>query len=885
MGVLSGCSDSSLTENSQNAANSIRFSVSAGKQTRAAVTDNNTVTGEHFGLYAYSTDNEWVAGTTNPTDEPDVMNDQMVEYDNQSNTWTYSPLKFWSDKKISFFGYWPKDMTLTNGSKVTEASIPNNQKLPSIKFTQEVTDPSKMVDFLVAHELNKTKASGTVTMPFRHALTRLNFQARLDDNWGTKITDNTKILVKSLKVLGGNDSRFFSSANYQLGDGGDAKDLVNGSWSYDGNDVQKVTTPLDVTGIMNTSSQTVGTTNPYPYPDNAVSVNLDGSNTSLLKPDEYLFLIPPYGSDGIKSDKDVIVEISYDVVTKDDNIHVNNGVVINPTTAQISLPEGKLVEGKAYNIIFTIGLDAIKVDADVTDWDADEAANAPAVNAASNSNADILAAWKSLNDNYKATDKNAKYFAINVPSAPTTDIDLSSVLESDIANFELGDQVELRFNGSTFSKTVLLPAGIGWSYQVRSTGSGTHYVLVKSDSPTVITENATANCYMINMAGKTTYLTFPLSQAKLGWDKIKTYDANQTTDIAAILQSGKWKIKTLWKTWSGTTSITGAKASNYTDAAPTATLTIPRTVRNGNNAVVALVSSDDESIVYWSWHLWFTDYVPISTDGSTINGQIHQYISDAFQSGIYVGKHMMDRNLGATITGVSGAINQPTTTTEAVKYYGLFYQFGRKDPFVGSSNGTNGTSFVRRNDANGTAITFKIVGDGSTVATESKVAYTVSNPLEFLIADGNWTTEDTGLWGEDGTKSVFDPCPPGWRVPIGGADAKNNPWAGFSNGTTSSTQSGNTYAKFTWQSAISNQLGTAGRLYDNTTKAWYPASGYLNSSSGLLSNVGTIGCYWSAMPYSQSKKQGLDLYVNISTVNPSNGSNRVNGFPVRCVQE
>ena len=872
-----------MTENSQNAANSIRFSVSAGKQTRAAVTDNNTVTGEHFGLYAYSTDNEWVAGTTNPTDEPDVMNDQMVEYDNQSNTWTYSPLKFWSDKKISFFGYWPKDMTLTNGDKVTEASIPDAQKLPSIKFTQEVTDPSKMVDFLVAHELNKTKASGTVTMPFRHALTRLNFQARLDDNWGTKITDNTKILVKSLKVLGGTDSRFFSSANYQLGDGGDAKDLVNGSWSYDGNDVQKVTTPLDVTGIMNTSSQTVGTTNPYPYPDNAVSVNLDGSNTSLLKPDEYLFLIPPYGSDGIKSDKDVIVEISYDVVTKDDNIHVNNGVVINPTTAQISLPEGKLVEGKAYNIIFTIGLDAIKVDADVTDWDADEAANAPAVNAASNSNADILAAWKSLNDNYKATDKNAKYFAINVPSAPTTDIDLSSVLESDIANFELGDQVELRFNGSTFSKTVLLPAGIGWSYQVRSTGSGTHYVLVKSDSPTVITENATANCYMINMAGKTTYLTFPLSQAKLGWDKIKTYDANQTTDIAAILQSGKWKIKTLWKTWSGTTSITGAKASNYTDAAPTATLTIPRTVRNGNNAVVALVSSDDESIVYWSWHLWFTDYVPISTDGSTINGQIHQYISDAFQSGIYVGKHMMDRNLGATITGVSGAINPPTTTAEAVKYYGMHYQFGRKDPFVGSSNGQNGTSYVKRYEADGTEIKALQTVAGTT-GTDSKLAYAVNNPLEFLtVASANWTTEKDGLWGEDGTKSVFDPCPPGWRIPIGGTDAKNNPWAGFCDGNSSLSNSGSySWDGFTWKS--SSTIGARGALYKNSSvQAWYPVSGYLTSSGGTLISVDGSGCYWGATPKNQAGGYILNFYS--SKMYSSIDSRRANGFPVRCIQE
>ena len=854
-----------MTENSQNAANSIRFSVSAGKQTKAVVTDNDNITGEHFGLYAYTTDNAWAAGTTDPNADPDVMNDEDIRY--EGTAWTYSPLKFWSDKNISFFGYWPKDKTLANGSKVAEASVTTNS-LPSIKFTQEVADPANMVDFLVAHALNKTKAGGTVVMPFKHALTRLNFQARLDMDLGTE-SANTKVFVKGLKLLGTNDnaaSKFYGSADYQLADGG-IGDVTNGEWKYD--NATPVATTLDISSIMDKAQNlTVGA---YNYPDNAVTVSSNGENTNLLKNAEYLFLIPP-SANGIENNTDVMIEITYDIVTVDSKLGANQ-VYTAPRVETISLPVGKLLESKAYNVVFTIGMNAITVDADVTEWDEDEVANAPSIEAESSSNANIIAAWEKLNT-VKAENTAVKYFVINVPDVPTGNIDLSSTQDAQIANFALGDQVELRFNGQSFAGTVACPQG--WSYQKRTVNNEEHYILIKSEGQNFITKSDNANCYMIKMNGRTTYLTFPLEQATLGWNKIMELDPSQNTDIATILATTNCKIKTLWKTWGGTTSVTGEISSDKS----TATLTIPKKVTNGNNAVVALVS-EDEQTVYWSWHLWFTDYEP-GVNGNTTNGQVHQYISDAFQSGIYVGKHMMDRNLGATITGITGAINQPKTTNEAVKYYGLFYQFGRKDPFVGSRDGKNGISYVRRYEADGTAVEFKTaVG---TTGTDSKLAYAVNHPLEFLTkASGNWTTETDGLWGEDGTKSVFDPCPPGWRVPIGGPDPTKNPWAGFRTSNPSETDSGtSSWEGFAWQS--SSTTGIKGRMYNNNgIQAWYPTSGRLASSDGTIGYISDGGYYWGATPNSQVS--GCSLYFSSSNVYPNDYNYRAFGRSVRCIQE
>ena len=72
------------------------------------------------------------------------------------------------------------------------------------------------------------------------------------------------------------------------------------------------------------------------------------------------------------------------------------------------------------------------------------------------------------------------------------------------------------------------------------------------------------------------------------------------------------------------------------------------------NALIALCNADGD--ILWSWHIWFTD---------DPRGQ--EYYNNAGT--------MMDRNLGAT-----------SATPGDVGALGLLYQWGRKDPFLGSSS-------------------------------------------------------------------------------------------------------------------------------------------------------------------------------------------------------
>ena len=60
-----------------------------------------------------------------------------------------------------------------------------------------------------------------------------------------------------------------------------------------------------------------------------------------------------------------------------------------------------------------------------------------------------------------------------------------------------------------------------------------------------------------------------------------------------------------------------------------------------------------------------------------------------------------------------------------------------------------------------------------------------------------------------------------------------------------------------------------------------PVSGNRNSASGVLTNRGSNGNYWSS---SVNGTNAYNLNFNSSDVNPANSNNRANGFSVRCVK-
>lgn len=344
-----------------------------------------------------------------------------------------------------------------------------------------------------------------------------------------------------------------------------------------------------------------------------------------------------------------------------------------------------------------------------------------------------------------------------------------------------------------------------------------------------------ANCYMVDATSQTV-IAIPLSQATTGWTTIETIESTSYATVKnSITEVSSPEVRTIAVRWldgaSGTISLTDIDAT---------TITLSLTCTNGSNAVVDL--KNGSGIVVWSWHLWFTDYKPAATQAATLNGQVHTYntaAGSAFASdGLYYGKVMMDRNLGATTTGISGAIAQPDTDDEALNLWGLYYQFGRNVPFA-----TTGT-----------------------VSTESgaqSFSYATKNPDKFITG---WVATGTAdPWNaEINSKSIFDPCPNGWRIPNNGTTASKNVWTGIP--TT------------TWQGSSSNYR--KGNQYNN---AWIPAAGCRNPGGSIT--YGTFGLYWAASARSSaSGEYGRFADGEVSPICSVDGS-KAYGLSIRCVKE
>lgn len=152
--------------------------------------------------------------------------------------------------------------------------------------------------------------------------------------------------------------------------------------------------------------------------------------------------------------------------------------------------------------------------------------------------------------------------------------------------------------------------------------------------------------------------------------------------------------------------------------------------RNGN-AVIAV--KDASKNILWSWHIWVCE-------GYDANASAQLYYNGA---GLF-----MDRNLGALSTAPGDVLS-----------LGLVYFWGRKDPFL-----TRG-SLSEYRDAASTA------SFGWTDCTQETgtIEYSVRHPntrIDNSSLSRDWLYSeqcDTTRWGVK--KTMYDPCPSGWRVP------------------------------------------------------------------------------------------------------------------------
>ena len=350
--------------------------------------------------------------------------------------------------------------------------------------------------------------------------------------------------------------------------------------------------------------------------------------------------------------------------------------------------------------------------------------------------------------------------------------------------------------------------------------------------------------------------------AEIDMTKAEDLSASETANCYIVTKAGTYKFKAV-KGNDQSQTLAGAKAeilweSFCTDEMPEkgsivsgvsykdgyVGFTTPSTYTKGN-ALVAL--KDASGTIVWSWHIWLTDQ-PAE----------HVYRNNAGT--------MMDRNLGAIEAG-------PATT----KTLGLAYQWGRKDPFMNCAEAdvSKLASFTGEE---------KIVSCTSTTGT---IEYSIANPQNFI--QGNWDN-DAGkgscdwLWDDRSsdaikdvtrwqrTKTIYDPCPAGWRVPDGGDDGI---WAKAGYNT----------------SELNNTKNSVGFDLADGSKTWYPTPGFREYSGENKKKGGLYGEYWSAnVRYFNGNPGGyvycfrvsFDSNIIANAIDASAKWNAGAAFSVRC---
>ncbi len=235
--------------------------------------------------------------------------------------------------------------------------------------------------------------------------------------------------------------------------------------------------------------------------------------------------------------------------------------------------------------------------------------------------------------------------------------------------------------------------------------------------------------------------------------------------------------------------------------------TTPETFQNGNAIIDAWDEKGiNEGEIIWSWTIW----------------AVEDYDAEASVKSLNDEWFIMDRNLGATLASDTGITNGWEVSGISGNFYmwGRIYMGGRKAPFppatdLNDNGGGRGgwgipalTPIERYQIPNtiglhGWGNTLPVIvlfdnGDrfrylenelGPGYTTEQAIQFSIKNPFRWLYNGTNGTPHDPYHWwghygGRDVSvreewrymwgapthlmvpkKSIYDPCPPGWKVP------------------------------------------------------------------------------------------------------------------------
>lgn len=263
------------------------------------------------------------------------------------------------------------------------------------------------------------------------------------------------------------------------------------------------------------------------------------------------------------------------------------------------------------------------------------------------------------------------------------------------------------------------------------------YIRVVSDPEAAL---ATANCIMIK-PGETT--SIPVAKAFAVWEQ------NQTLFGKKFSPNGDLGTILIWAIPNDLIDSEYLEITGYEDI-NRAAINVKSKPGSKGNAVIALTVDGE---VRWSWHLWVTDYNPdkdlqsnnLKTGPNIVDGgKLYRYKNNTGDN------IFMDRNLGAN----------SADKTKGKETHGMYYQWGKKDPMPG---------FAPPNYFPETLF------DLPAEYRENNLAYSIEFPDEYINqrgrSGGEWYSYNEGihnhdLWGSiSNKKSIYDPCPEGWRIP------------------------------------------------------------------------------------------------------------------------
>ena len=282
--------------------------------------------------------------------------------------------------------------------------------------------------------------------------------------------------------------------------------------------------------------------------------------------------------------------------------------------------------------------------------------------------------------------------------------------------------------------------------------SSTTYLYIPESNDASIFPKFTANTRPLDDEGTANCYIAPEPNTSYSFDAMTMGNGRATTNIRPEPLRGA-EARVLWET--GTTRGAIVESAELTGDGRI----VFRTGMTCGNAVIGLLDSRGECV--WSWHIWSVDY--------DIEATAQTYASGAV---------FMDRNLGALTTDCTQAAAQ-----------GLYYQWGRKDPFPYPATTTDvytqaptvyapGFEYAESNPrTSGAESPYDVMSlEWATAHPTTYMDGVFYEEWEEWASSADWLCDHhPNLWGNVTTgknnisrtshKSIYDPCPPGWKVP------------------------------------------------------------------------------------------------------------------------